>query len=184
VTITKTRKNALSTIDRAMVRIRRSQSRRTIVRLMQRELGQRLNLAHIFVADALDEMCENSNEQPSVGKMAERLDIDPSRASRVVAGAIRAGFVKRIASQLDGRRAHLELTDNGRRALAATRRFRIMFFSKLMANWSDHDCAEFAKLLIRFTNPLPEMSTEIESSEPGGKRQSRRTATGKGKAGA
>jgi DNA-binding MarR family transcriptional regulator len=146
---------------------------------MQRRLAQRLNLDHIFVADALDEMCENSDEQPSVGKVAEMLGIDPSRASRMVAGAIRAGVVKRIASQLDGRRIYLELTDDGRRALAATRRFRIMFFSKLMANWSDHDCAEFAKLLIRFTNPLPEMSIKSESSGPGRKRHPRRTATGK-----
>jgi DNA-binding MarR family transcriptional regulator len=125
---------------------------------MQRKLGKRLNLGQIFVADALDEMRENRGEQPSVGKVAERLGIDPSRASRMVAGAIRAGFVKRIASQLDGRQTHLGLTNDGRKALATVRRFRIMFFSKLTANWSDRDCAEFAKLLIRFTNPLPEMS--------------------------
>ncbi len=131
---------------------------------MQRELGQHLNLAHIFVADALGEMRENRNEHLSVGQMAERLGVDPSRASRMVAGAIRAGLVKRIASQLDGRRTHLELTDDGRRALAAVRRFRIMFFSELMANWSDHDCAEFAKLLTRFTNPLPEYSMAGELS--------------------
>ena len=135
---------------------------------MQRKLGQRLNLGHIFVADALDEMRENRDEQPSVGKVAERLGIDPSRASRMVAGAIRAGFVKRIASQLDGRRTHLDLTNDGRKALATVRRFRIRFFSKLTANWSDRDCAEFAKLLIRFTNPLQEMS------KPGNRKESRR----------
>lgn len=43
----------------------------------------------------------------------------------------------------------------------------------------DHGCAEFAKLLMRFTNPLPGMLAEIESGEPGRKRQSRRTAIGK-----
>lgn len=177
--MTKLREDALSKIDRAMVRIRRDQSRHTLGRLMQRKLGQRLNLAHIFVADALDEMCESGDAQPSVGKVAERLGTDPSRASRMVASAIRSRLVKRIASQLDGRRTHLELTDDGRNALAAARQFRIKFFSNLMGNWSDHDCAEFAKLLIRFTNPLPEMSTEIVSSMPGRKKQSTRIATGK-----
>jgi len=145
---------------------------------MQRELGP-LNLAHIFVADALDELCEHSDDPPTVGTVAVRLNVDPSRASRMVAGAIRAGLATRIASQVDGRRAHLALTDDGRRALAAVRRFRIVFFSELMADWSDHDCAEFAKLLIKFTNLLPEVSTEITSGESGRRLPSRRTATGR-----
>jgi len=144
---------------------------------MQRELGP-LNLAHIFVADALDELCEHSDAPPNVGEVAVRLNIDPSRASRMVASAIRAGFAKRIASQVDGRRAHLALTADGRRALAAVRRFRIMFFSTLMANWSDDDCAELAKLLLKFTDSLPEISTELESGASGRQRPSRRTATG------
>ena len=49
-----TRRDALSQIERAMVRIRRSQTRRTIGRVMERELGTRFNMAHSFVVDALD----------------------------------------------------------------------------------------------------------------------------------
>lgn len=35
------------------------------------------------------------------------------------------------------------------------RRFRMRFFAQLMSDWSDRDCAEFGRLLIRFTDSLP-----------------------------
>lgn len=142
-------------VDRAMVRIRRSQSRRTIGHLMRQRLGQDINLGNIAVADALQELSETGDQEPTIGRMAERLGIDPSRASRMTAGAIRAGFVRRIASQSDGRRSHLELTGEGLKALETTRRFRMSFFAHLMSDWSARDCAELAKLLIRFTESLP-----------------------------
>jgi DNA-binding MarR family transcriptional regulator len=150
-----TRKEALLMVDRAMVRIRRSQSRRTIGHLMRQRLGPHVNIGHIAVADALQELAETGDQEPTIGRMAERLGIDPSRASRMTAGAIRVGFVKRIASQSDGRRSHLELTNEGLKALETTRRFRTSFFAHLMSDWSARDCAEFAKLLIRFTESLP-----------------------------
>jgi DNA-binding MarR family transcriptional regulator len=159
-TRTKNRLDALNRIDRAMVRIRRSQSRRTIGRLMQRQLGQNLNFGNIFVADALDELAESGVEQPTVGTIAERLGIEPSRVSRMVTDAIVAGIVKRHASQLDGRRAHLELTKDGRKALATVRRFRITFFSQIVSDWSDQDCVEFAALLTRFTDSLKNASAK------------------------
>jgi DNA-binding MarR family transcriptional regulator len=154
-----TRKEALLMVDRAMVRIRRSQSRRTIGHLMRQRLGPQVNLGNIAVADALQELAEGGDQEPTIGQMAERLGIDPSRASRMTAGAIRVGFVKRIASQSDGRRSHLELTSAGLKALETTRRFRTSFFAHLMSDWSARDCAEFAKLLIRFTESLPRVSS-------------------------
>ncbi len=150
-----TRKEALLMVDRAMVRIRRSQSRRTIGHLMRQRLGRQINLGNIAVADALQDLAEAGAPEPTIGQMADRLGIDPSRASRMTAGAIRAGFVKRIASQSDGRRSHLELTSEGLKSLEITRRFRTSFFAHLMSGWSARDCAEFAKLLIRFTESLP-----------------------------
>jgi len=67
----------------------------------------------------------------------------------------KAGFARRIASQSDGRRSHLELTNKGLKALEMTRQFRMAFFSRLMSDWSDRECATFAKLRIRFTDSLP-----------------------------
>jgi DNA-binding MarR family transcriptional regulator len=154
------RTEALIQIDRAMVRIRRSQARRTIGRLMRHRLGPTFNMAHGLVADALDELSGIGGEQPNVGAVAGALGIDPSRASRMVAGAVRTGYVKRVASQADGRSTCLELTDAGRQLLRNVRRFRTDFFSKLMATWSDVDCSEFARLLTRFTEALPQIGSK------------------------
>jgi DNA-binding MarR family transcriptional regulator len=148
-----TRRAAILRIDRAMVRIRRSQTRRTIGRLMERDLGTRFNMAHSFVVDALDEARSSLGEEPSVGMVAEHLGVDPSRASRMVADALRGGCVRRVASQADGRRMHLELTGAGRKLLRTASRFRRHLFSKEMARWPDRDCVEFARLLTKFTEP-------------------------------
>jgi DNA-binding MarR family transcriptional regulator len=142
-------------VDRAMVRIRRSQSRRTIGQLMRQRLGGRLNLANVSVADALQELAEIGDPRPTIGSMAQSLGIDPSRASRMTTAAIRAGLVRRIASQSDGRSSHLELTGDGSKALELVREFRLKFFAQLMSGWSDRECAEFGRLLIRFTDSLP-----------------------------
>lgn len=150
-----TRQQALFMVDRAMVRIRRSQNRRTIGRLLQQRVDRHLNLAHISVADALQELAEAGEQKPTIGRMAKRLGIEPSRASRMTAAAIRAGLVRRIASQSDGRRSHVELTSQGSKALEIMRQFRMRFFAQLMSDWSDHECAEFGRLLIRFTDSLP-----------------------------
>jgi DNA-binding MarR family transcriptional regulator len=149
-----TRRDALAQIERAMVRIRRSQTRRTIGRLMERQLGIRFNMAHSLVVDALDSTREVPGNEPSVGMVAEHLGVDPSRGSRMVADAVRGGYVRRVASQADGRRMCLELTGAGQKLLKTTSSFRRYVFSKVMANWSESECAEFARLLTKFTAPL------------------------------
>jgi len=149
-----TRRDALLQIERAMVRIRRSQTRRAIGRLMERQLRARFNLAHSFVVDALDEAREVPGNEPSVGVVAEHLGVDPSRASRMVADAVRGGYVRRVASQADGRRMCLELTGAGEKLLKTTSSFRRQVFSKAMASWSESDCVEFARLLAKFVEPL------------------------------
>jgi DNA-binding MarR family transcriptional regulator len=150
------RQAALAKIEQAMVRIRRSQTRRAIGRLMERETGRSLEASHSFVVDAMEEASAENDREPTVGAVAERLGVDPSRASRMVASAVKAGFVKRVASQGDGRRILLRLTSRGLACAREARNFRIAFFGRLVENWTDRDCQEFARLLSRFTESTPE----------------------------
>ena len=69
--------------------------------------------------------------------------------------------MRRIASQTDGRRIGLQLTDSGRKLLKTASRFRRHFFAKLMTSWPDRDCAEFARLLTKFTEPLQSMRVPL-----------------------
>ena len=128
---------------------------------MERELGTRFNMTHSFVVDALDEASEIPGEKASVGTLAEYLGVDPSRASRMVAEAIRGGYLRRVASQADGRRTYLELTKAGQNLLKTASRFRRRLFSRAMTRWSDHDCTEFARLLTNFIEPPKNVRTLV-----------------------
>lgn len=66
-------------------------------------------LNRAIVVELVHDGVETGNEI-TVGAMAGKLDIDPSAASRIVADAIQAGHLRRIASQGDARRALLEPT--------------------------------------------------------------------------
>ncbi|WP_433147240.1 MarR family winged helix-turn-helix transcriptional regulator [Actinomadura nitritigenes] len=88
----------------------------------------------------------------TVGAVADRLEIDPSTASRLVGHAIDAGLVSRRPSPVDARRANLGLTDAGRRVKQVADRYRRAYFHGLMNDWTDAERAEFARLLTRFAD--------------------------------
>ena len=134
-----------------MVRIRRSQTRRSLSKIAAREGECPADHGVISVADAVDEGAPAPGAQVTVGLVAERLGIDPSRASRLVAAAIEAGHVRRVASQHDGRRIGLELTPAGRQALDGVQQFRQAMIGRAMHGWTDRERTEFARLLDRFT---------------------------------
>jgi DNA-binding MarR family transcriptional regulator len=141
---------ALAAIERAFVGIRRGMSRRNLGARMVRELGGGVELSHLGVVDAVEEGPDASGGPVTVGMVGERMGIDPSRASRVVTSALRAGYVERVASQADGRRVGLRLTDAGRALAESARAIRRRAFHEAMDGWSDADRRAFARLLTRF----------------------------------
>ncbi|VVJ20798.1 Transcriptional regulator [Amycolatopsis camponoti] len=101
------------------------------------------NLVLNVVADAPDEM--------TVGGLAAEMGVAQPVASRTVAACIADGLLRRAASQADGRRTVLELTERGdaeRARFAAEQRAA---FEDITAEWSPEDRARFARLLVRYT---------------------------------
>lgn len=143
-------------VERSMVRLRRSMTRHTIGRRMARELDVPFDMALIGVVDAVEMGPDESGAEVTVGAVGARLGIDPTRASRVVSAAIEGGYVRRAASQADGRRSVLELTDAGRELAATARRARRRYFDEAMRGWSEEDRGAFARLLARFVDALGE----------------------------
>lgn len=103
-----------------------------------------------------------SGQELTVGLVANRLGIDPSRTSRLVAVGIKAGYLRRVASQADGRRIHLELTATAEELAAAAHEARQGLYEQLMRGWSEPDRTSFAELLARFTEVL----TEFRNQQP------------------
>ncbi|HEY4453646.1 MAG TPA: MarR family winged helix-turn-helix transcriptional regulator [Pseudonocardiaceae bacterium] len=145
-------------VERAMVTLRRSQSRRTLARLAARQPtgpgGDRGAVTPaVEVLDAIEE-AEEAASPATVTSVAAALGIDQPRASKLVASAVAAGLVRREADQADGRRALLVRTPAGRRLSAEVHAFRREVAEHAMADWPADDRAEFARLLTRFVASL------------------------------
>ncbi|RKS73284.1 MarR family transcriptional regulator [Actinomadura pelletieri DSM 43383] len=143
---------ALDAVERSMVKLRRGMARQRLGRAAIREHNLPVDVQVLHVVDVIDEGPDDPGQEMSVGLVAARLGVDASRGSRIVAEAVKSGYVRRVASQEDGRRIHLELTDAGRTVVEATRRTRQKHFAEAMSGWTDEERAEFARLLARFVH--------------------------------
>lgn len=141
----------LSQIGAALFQLRRSWAKPDLMRKVHEATpGSRpLQLSNLMVVSAVTRLGEGGGEV-TVGAVAERLEIDPSTASRLVGHAIDAGYVSRRPSPSDARRANLQLTDAGRRVMEAAERHRHSYIARLMEDWPESDRIEFARLLTLF----------------------------------
>jgi DNA-binding MarR family transcriptional regulator len=100
------------------------------------------NLVLNVIADAPGET--------TVGGLAAEMGVAQPVASRTVAACIEDGLLRRAASQSDGRRTVLELTEHGeaeRRRFAAEQREA---FHEITAAWTPQERLQFAHLLVRY----------------------------------
>ncbi|WP_323771667.1 MarR family transcriptional regulator [Antarctobacter sp.] len=131
-------------------------------KIFKRELGLRalqdldlqIELAELDVLMAVwapsNEFRDTSGEETMVSTVATRLNIDPSRASRLTSQLIKRGFLRRAVSQQDARRAVLELTDAGKRAIEAVRSYKFLVLGSYLKDWTPEEIATFLPLLERF----------------------------------
>ncbi len=154
--------DADATLDRAgqaLFRLGRLFARRTAHHAPVERAGRPVELSRILVAEAVAAGPGEPDGEITVGLIADRLAIEPSTASRLVAEAIREGYVTRTTSPTDARRLRLDLTPAGRALVADAQRFQRATFEEITRTWPSHDRAEFARLLVRFTDTLADHLT-------------------------
>ncbi len=134
-------------IERAMVKIRRLQQRRTLAKINTHRSGRSVDPTVTAVVDAVEQ-----HFPCTVSTIAAALSVDQPRASRLVARAVDEGLVARSADQDDGRRILLHLTKAGTAHATQVHRFRQTLFAEAMTGWSPHQVATFARLLTRFVD--------------------------------
>ncbi|TDC74932.1 MarR family transcriptional regulator [Actinomadura sp. 7K507] len=163
----------LADIGAALLQLRRAWAKPDLMKRIRAQTpagtgGRPLQLSNLMVVNAvaaltaeephgMDGPGERSEPdgptgEITVGAVAERLEIDPSTASRLVGHAIDAGLVTRRPSPVDARRANLGLTESGLRVKQVADRFRRAYLDELMTGWTAHERSEFARLLTRFTD--------------------------------
>jgi DNA-binding MarR family transcriptional regulator len=148
-------------VERAMVAIRRRQTRRALTRLAEgRDATDDAGVVGGSAVEVLDaiEATEQAGTPATVSGVAAALNVDQPRASKLVAAAVEAGLVRREADQADGRRALLVRTARGKRRSQELHRFRRSIFATVMSDWTDADRAAFARLLTRFVESLAGMT--------------------------
>jgi len=144
---------AVAAIDAVMIKVRRSIQRRDFGRLILARIDPSLEVSHLdaIIAIAHNPVVGNApQEEVTVGIIAERLGIDPSRASRISADIVERGYAFRVASQLDARRICLKLTATGERFVTSVRQTKWRIFAGSLAQWDEQELVTFATLLERF----------------------------------
>jgi DNA-binding MarR family transcriptional regulator len=163
--------SALDAAGQALFRLGRLFGRQPLADLLAARTGHPVELSRVLVVQAVADagaLADGGDDQDdvTVGVVAERLGIDPSTASRLVAETVREGYLIRSASARDGRRACLQLSEAGRALDASSRRYQRAVFEKATDGWSDPDRLAFARLFVRFAQAIAEHPALNAASTP------------------
>jgi DNA-binding MarR family transcriptional regulator len=134
---------------------RRLFQRRELAALWAAAAGgaQHLDYADLKLLDAI-RVAEARGSGATVGDVSRLLGIDPSRASRAVAGAVEKGLLRRHAAQGDGRKVILAVTARGARLQAKGSDLTRARIALAIGSWSEADRARFAELFTRFAGAM------------------------------
>lgn len=102
----------------------------------------------------LDAVRVSGDGGATVGEVAVRLGVDPSRASRQVARAVGRGVLGRHAVQDDGRKVVVRVTAAGAKLQARGSELTRSRISLAIDGWSAADRERFAVLFDRFAQAM------------------------------
>ncbi|MDA1361647.1 MarR family transcriptional regulator [Glycomyces luteolus] len=141
-------------IERALVRIRRDQQSR---RLQRRAAGDdpaaasAASAARFRYLDALD----GNKNGLSISQIAEAIDVDRPRASRLTAELLADGLIERDTAPGDSRYARIRLAAEGQDLVDRVRAGRRGNVAEALAAFTDDEARTFAALLERFVDAWP-----------------------------
>ncbi|WP_307375226.1 MarR family winged helix-turn-helix transcriptional regulator [Peteryoungia aggregata] len=153
----------LAAIGQAMTRMRLLIGRRFIGRMALKRIGTGLELSDLDAIGVIKRI--GSQQEVTVGTIAEQLRIDPSRGSRIVADLVRQGLLERAASQEDGRRSLVKVTAAGRQVLDEIEAIKREIIAEATAGWPAADVEAFGRLYTRFTEGLEARFDRFEQDE-------------------
>ncbi|WP_329455230.1 MarR family winged helix-turn-helix transcriptional regulator [Streptomyces sp. NBC_01497] len=150
----------LDAVGAAFARLRR----RTMQAPVDPPVGPK-DLKRNLVLNIVDEAAEAGREM-TVGGLAEHLLVDPSVASRMVSDCISHGYLVRAASQQDGRRTVLRLTEDGTSLLTTFRHQQRQAFEYITRDWPEAERLEFARLLLKYADSTAQLPAPGEANSP------------------
>ncbi|MEJ1992823.1 MAG: MarR family transcriptional regulator [Maritimibacter sp.] len=98
---------------------------------------------------------------PTIGLVAERMSVDPSRASRIVAELVTRGYVERQAAQDDARKSVLVMTPKAYEFLQEFSAAKWRILARVFEGWKSSEIDAFATLFHRYVDGIePELRGE------------------------
>jgi len=95
-----------------------------------------------------------SRHEPSVGELAEALDLDASTLSRAVDGLVKLGFIKRAEDPDNRRRYRLNLSAEGRKKVAEIDGLCDAYYEGLLSSMAKKDRELVLEVMPRFASAL------------------------------
>lgn len=142
-------------LDATIQNWRRRVAKRELGQHALRDLGLQMDQAQLDVLMAIwapsREFGADCGDETMVSTIAQRLGIDPSRASRQVSDLIAQGHARRAVSQNDARRTIVELTDSGIAIVRAVRAYKFLLLGEYLSGWTKAEIDAFVPLLERFS---------------------------------
>ncbi|MGA5299579.1 MarR family winged helix-turn-helix transcriptional regulator [Nucisporomicrobium flavum] len=109
---------------------------------------ERKDLNRNLLLNVIDE----AEGEMSVGAVADVLAVDPSVASRMIADCIAHGYLVRLPSQADARRAVLQLTEAGYELRDRFRSQQRQAFEYITRDWPADERRELARLIVKYAD--------------------------------
>jgi DNA-binding MarR family transcriptional regulator len=107
-------------------------------------------------------MCKLADEGPQrLDALATAFGLDPSTITRQVQALEETGLAHRRTDSSDRRASILDLTSTGRETLEQTRSHRRARLRQALADWSETDRQEFARLMLQFNQSLDRLLESI-----------------------
>ncbi|MFL1379217.1 MULTISPECIES: MarR family winged helix-turn-helix transcriptional regulator [unclassified Nocardiopsis] len=105
--------------------------------------GDDANGRDVMVVEAVADL----GDRATVNAVAGELGIDQSGASRMVAGAVERGHLRKEAAPGDRRARVLVVTEQGVELLRSARRWQEAVFAELAEDWPQEDVRTFQRLM-------------------------------------
>lgn len=98
----------------------------------------------------------------TIGLVAAEMEIDPSRASRIVTELVNRGMITRAPVQDDGRKTMLVMSDAGWDFLRKFGRSKWELLADVFDGWSTEDITRFSQLFERYVHALTARIAEMD----------------------
>ena len=144
----------LADLDDALFDLQRLVRRPGYRAQLLERLGSHVEFSTVRVLRAVERA---GPEPPCIGDVADRLQVDPSTASRFVEQQVDAGYLQRERHPDDRRRSQLVLTPAGRDLLEQVNTARRDLLAEVTATWETTDLRRLADLLAQLRHGFDDL---------------------------